>query len=96
MGKLITSDRWYFAASLPNEAAERLREGGTALLRFTGDFSQDVDMRVEQVGPTEGEVTLVVFSSDRYLARTTLLRHQTAELILRASPACGCPRRQSV
>ena len=92
VGKLITSDRWYFAASLPNEAAERLREGGTALLRFTGDFSQDVDMRVEQVGPTEGEVTLVVFSSDRYLARTTLLRHQTAELIFESFSGLRVPK----
>ena len=85
VGKLITSDRWYFAASLPNE-------GGTALLRFTGDFSQDVDMQVEQVGPTEGEVTLVVFSSDRYLARTTLLRHQTAELIFESFSGLRVPK----
>lgn len=81
VGKLITSDRWYFAAALPADAAQRLKEGGTATLRFTGDFNQDVDMLVEQIGETEGGQTVVVFSSDRYLARTTLLRRQTAELI---------------
>ena len=81
VGKLITSDRWYFAAALPADAAQRLKKGGAATLRFTGDFNQDVDMLVEQIGETEGGQTVVVFSSDRYLARTTLLRRQTAELI---------------
>ncbi len=38
-------------------------------------------MRVEQVGQAEGDSALVVFSSDRYLSQTTLLRQQTAELI---------------
>ena len=81
VGKLITADRWYFAAALPQDVTQRLREGNTAKLRFTGDFSQDVDMRVDQIGPVEDGKSVVVFSSDRYLARTTLLRRQTAELI---------------
>lgn len=81
LGKIITSDRWYFAANLSAQVADRLREGETATLRFSGDFTQDVDMLVEQIGPSEGETVLAVFSSDRYLARTTLLRRQTAELI---------------
>lgn len=80
-GKLISGFRWYYAANLPAETAKRLQKGGAAQLRFTGDFSQDMDMTVEQIGPTEGGETLVVFSSDRYLSRTTLLRRQQAELI---------------
>ena len=81
LGKLITSSRWYFAASLPGEAADRLSQGGVATLRFTGEFSRDVAVTVEQIGPAAGGQTLVVFSSDRYLSQITLLRHQTAELI---------------
>lgn len=81
IGKLITSSRWYFAAALPTDVADRLKTGESETLRFTGDFTQDVDMRVEKIGSPEGDETLVVFSSDRYLARTTLLRQQTGELI---------------
>ena len=81
VGKLITSDRWYFVTILSEDVTQRLREGNTAKLRFTGDFSQDVDMRVDQIGPAQEGKSVVVFSSDRYLARTTLLRRQTAELI---------------
>lgn len=80
-GKLITSNRWQYAAALPDIHAQRLREGGTATLRFSGDFSRDVDMKVELIGPSEDGQTLVVFSCNRYLSQTTLLRRQTAELI---------------
>jgi len=80
-GKLITGFKWYYAANLSQESAKRLKEGSSAHLRFTGDFDRDMDMQVEQIGPRDGEKTLVIFSSDRYLAQTTLLRHQQAELI---------------
>ena len=81
IGKLITSDQWYFTAALPTAVADRLRPDEGALLRFVGDFSQEVEMQVEQIGSAEEGMALVVFSSNRYLSQTTLLRRQTAELI---------------
>ena len=92
MGKLITSDTWYFAANLPKTAADRLEEGGTATLRFTGELNRDVTMNVDRVGPTEGEQTLVIFSSNRYLTLTTLLRHQTVELIFESWSGLRIPK----
>lgn len=92
LGKLILGLRWYFAASLPPEAAGRLKEGETALLRFSGDFTQDVDMLVEKIGSQNGDRVLVVFSSERYLSRTTLLRHQTAELIFQDFTGLRIPK----
>ena len=92
MGKLITSDTWYFAANLPQEAAERLDEGDTATLRFSGELNRDVDMNVDRIGPTEEGKTLVVFSSNRYLTLTTLLRHQTVELIFESWSGLRIPK----
>ena len=92
MGKLITSTRWYFAAALPVSVAERLKEGSTATLRFSGDFDQDIDMRVDQVGQAEGDRSVVVFSTDRYLSQTTLLRQQTAELIFNSWSGLRIPK----
>ena len=92
MGKLLTSDKWYFAAALSQPAAARLNEGGRALLRFAGELGRDVEMKVERVGPTEGGRTLVVFSSNRYLTLTTLLRHQTAELIFESWSGLRIPK----
>lgn len=92
MGKLITSTRWYFAAALPVSVAERLKEGSTATLRFSGDFDQDIDMRVDQIGQAEGDKSVVVFSTDRYLSQTTLLRQQTAELIFNSWSGLRIPK----
>lgn len=92
VGKLITSTRWYFAAALPVSVAERLKEGSTATLRFSGDFDQDIDMRVDQVGQAEGDKSVVVFSTDRYLSQTTLLRQQTAELIFNSWSGLRIPK----
>ena len=80
-GKLITSRHWEYAATLPDLQAQRLREGDTATLRFTGDFSRDVDMEVALIGPSEEGRTLVIFSCNRYMSQTTLLRRQAVELI---------------
>ena len=92
MGKLITSTRWHFAAALPVSVAERLKEGSTATLRFSGDLDQDIDMRVDQVGQAEGDKSVVVFSTDRYLSQTTLLRQQTAELIFNSWSGLRIPK----
>lgn len=92
MGKLITSDTWYFAANLPETAARRLEEGDAANLRFSGELNRDVEMTVDRIGATEGGKTLVIFSSNRYLALTTLLRHQTAELIFESWSGLRIPK----
>ena len=92
MGKLITSDTWYFAANLPQTAARRLEEGDTASLRFSGDLNRTVEMTVDRIGATEGGKTLVVFSSNRYLTITTLLRHQTAELVFESWSGLRIPK----
>lgn len=92
MGKLITSTRWYFASALPTSVTERLKVGGTATLRFSGDFDQDIDMRVDQIGEAEGDKSVVVFSTDRYLSQTTLLRQQTAELIFNSWSGLRIPK----
>ena len=92
VGKLITSNTWYFAANLPRAAADRLEEGDGATLRFSGELNRDVEMTVDRIGATEGEVTLVVFSCSRYLTLTTLLRHQTAELIFESWDGLRIPK----
>lgn len=92
VGKLITSNRWYFAANLPEEVAEGLKTGSSALLRFSGDFRQDVTMRVDHLSEAENGQVCVVFSTDRYLGQTTLLRFQSAELIFNSYSGLRIPK----
>lgn len=92
VGKLITKNHWQFAANFPTEVADTMRVGNTALLRFTGDFEQDVDMRVEHISAEENGQVCVVFGTDRYLGRTTLLRFQSAELIFNQYAGLRIPK----
>ena len=60
---------------------KRLELGKKVTVRFSRDWSGEVDMLVTQMGrPQEGKVA-VVLSSNRFLSDTTLLRRQTVELV---------------
>ena len=74
------------------DTAKRLTEGRTATVRFSGEFNQDVPMVVERISQEENGRCAVVFSSDRYLSQTTLLRQQTAELIFRSQSGLRVPK----
>jgi hypothetical protein len=81
VGKLITGDRWYFAAVVDADTAKRLQPGNTITVGFSRDFTGQVDMRVERVGNEEESGCILVLSSDRNLKDVTLLRFQSVELI---------------
>ncbi|MCD7887733.1 MAG: hypothetical protein LUG44_09020 [Clostridiales bacterium] len=81
LGKLISSPTWYYAAELTEEDSERLKIGDTVTLRFNS-LDRTIDMEVESLSKADGGVVCAVFSSDKYLSETTLLRDQTADIIL--------------
>lgn len=92
LGKIITAGRWYLAVNLPEKVAKRLIPEGQTVVRFTGDFSKDVDMRVDQIGQPEGGRCTVLLSADRYLESTTLLRRQTVEIIFDSDEGLRVPK----
>ena len=86
VGKLITD------CALPQEDAERLVEGRSVTVRFSRDWSGEVDMTVERVGEPEDGRCAVVLSTDRYLSETTLLRRQTVELVFQSVTGVRVPK----
>lgn len=92
VGKLIRGDDWYFAVSLPTAQAEALEEDGGAVLRFTKDVERDLNVTVESLGPEENGRVVVVLQGREYLSQLTLLRRQSAELILRTYEGVRVPR----
>ena len=90
-GKLITSDRWYLAVPLSPETGLRFEHLSSILVRFTGDFTQDVTMKVDRVVSDETGAAAIL-SSDEYLSSTTLLRRQTVELIFDSSYGIRVPK----
>lgn len=91
VGKLITSDRWYYAAALPDDAAD-LTEGQSVTLRFSKGAADDLPAEVWRVGESENGRTLVILSGREYLSELTLLRHQSASIILKTTEGIRVPQ----
>lgn len=92
VGRLITGSRWYFAAPLSEADAARLTKGKQVTVRFSRDFTGDVPMLVERIGPPEKGRVAVVLSSTRSLSQVTLLRRQTVELIFDSADGIRVPK----
>ena len=82
VGKLIYGDTWYYAVVLPAEQAAALKDMGRVDVRLAKGFDQSIRMSVVSVSREENGQAAVVLSSTRYLAQTTLLRHQVADAVL--------------
>ena len=91
VGKLIYGDTWYYAAAVDADAAGRLRAGQAAELRLAKGMTQDAPVQVVSVSREEDGRVAVVLSCDEYLAQTTQLRHQSAELILHSYTGLRIP-----
>lgn len=91
MGKLIYGDTWYYVVSLPEEQAAQLKALGTVTLRFAKGFDQNLRMQVTDVSAAENGQAAVTMSCRKYLAQTTLLRHQAADVILRTYEGLRVP-----
>ena len=92
VGKLITSDRWYYAAALPDDDAAGLEEGQSVTLRFSKGAADDLPAEVWRVGESENGRTLVILSGREYLSELTLLRHQSASIILKTTEGIRVPQ----
>lgn len=82
LGKLITDSTWYFVCSISEENASQITEGGTVTVRFSRDWSEQLDMTVERVSAPEDGRMAVILSSHKFLSDVTLLRRQTVELVI--------------
>lgn len=82
VGKLITGDEWYYAASLSAAEAKLLEVGETLKLRFIKGDRRDLEVTVRSLSKEEGGRVAAVFSSRQYLSELTLLRRQSADIIL--------------
>ncbi|MBQ0037494.1 MAG: hypothetical protein KBS74_02360 [Clostridiales bacterium] len=82
VGKLIYGSTWYYAANVTAEQARQLTKGQSAKLHFAKGFEQDIPVTVYRISAQEDGRQTVILTGNRYIAQTTQLRHQQAELIL--------------
>ena len=93
VGKLITSSKWYFAATVSPEVAERLVAGRSVRVRFSRDWSGEVSMKIERVDEAQDNACLVVLSSTRNLADTSMLRKQTVDIVFNSLEGIRVPKK---
>lgn len=83
VGKLIYGDRWYYAGVISQESAALLAKRSQVTLRFAKGLNIDLTATIDRISEAEDGKCVVILHCDKYLAQTTVLRHQAAELILR-------------
>ena len=86
--------RKYFAqriAAVAEEEAQRIAACGSVSLRLTKGVTDDIAAAVHSVGPAENGRCVVVLSCREYLAETTQLRHQTAQIVLHSYTGLRLP-----
>lgn len=92
VGKLILGDDWYYAAVVSQANAETLSEARSMYLRFSKGVEQDLPVKVFHVSEAENGQVVVVLRGNTYLPELTLLRQQSAEVILGSLEGIRVPR----
>ena len=77
---------------MQDEAAQRLRRGQKASVRFGRYYGQDLSMKVEYVSPEENGYRAVVFSCSTNMADVLSMRMQEAELVFSQESGLRIPR----
>ena len=91
VGKLIYGNTWYYAAADTQEEAQRIAGCGSVSLRLTKGITDDIAATVHSVSPAEDGRCVVVLACREYLAETTQLRHQTAQIVLHSYTGLRLP-----
>lgn len=92
VGKLVLGDEWYYVASLRPSEIKEIREAGEIALRFSRDVERDLAVTLDAVGWEEDGRAVVTFRGKYDLAQLTLLRQQSAEVILNTMTGIRVPQ----
>lgn len=92
VGKLILGDAWYYAAALPMADIKTLEEAPSLAIRFSKGVERDLPVTILSVGAEENGRAVVVFQGKTYLSQLTLLRQQSAHIIIRTLDGIRVPK----
>ncbi len=82
VGKLIYGDTWYYAAVITQEQAQLLEDRTAVSVQFAKGFTEPFSMTIAHISEPENGKCVLWLSSKEYMAQTTLLRQQSASLLL--------------
>ena len=91
VGRMIRGETWYYAAPVAEADARRLTEGRQYELAVSG-VDMALPVTVERIGPADGGKCLLVLRGSAYLSAVSMLRAQSAELILERLDGLRVPK----
>lgn len=92
VGKMVYGSSWSYLTLVRSEDIKRLEVGDSITLRFQTGLDRDMEMRTAYISEDESGWRTVVFTSQKNLNLTTLLRHQNAQVIFRSYNGIRVPR----
>lgn len=92
VGKLVYGDEWRYVALMDSEDISHMALGDTVTIRFQKGLDRDLEMTVENISPAQDGRQVVTFFSRKYVSLTTLLRHQSAQVIFSSYTGIRVPR----
>lgn len=92
VGKLISTNKWYFAATVSENEAKRLKAGAIMKLKFADKILPEVSAEVERITEAENGQVLVVFSCNSHISSFTKIRKISAEAVIKTYSGLKVPR----
>ncbi len=91
VGRMIRGETWYYAASVPAAEIQPLTEGQQLELAISG-VDMPLPVTVARISGEENGRRLLVLRGDVYLSAVSMLREQSAELILESLNGLRVPK----
>ncbi len=92
VGKLVESNKWYFASVIEEDAAKRLKVGKSMVLKFQEKSLPDVTAEVWRISEPEDGKRLVVFECDTHISDFTKVRKATVQAVIKTYSGLKVPR----
>ena len=93
LGKLVSGNKWYFAALLDAAEADGLSAAGKVDVRFGRYYGEQLTMNVEWLSPEEDGRCAVLLSCGEHIVDVMAMRFQDAELVLSEASGLRIPRK---
>ncbi len=92
IGKLMSSNKWYFAAVIDEKSASRLDEGDEMTLKFNDKSLPEVEGEIVRLTEPENGKVLVAFLCNTHISSFTKVRKTTAQAIVKTYSGLKVPR----
>lgn len=92
VGKMIYGSSWSFLTMMRSEDLAKVQVGDRVTLRFQKGLDRDMEVEVAYLSAQEDGRQVAVFTSQRHLNLTTLLRLQNAQVIFDSFDGVRVPR----